>query len=128
MRKELYRLNQKGFTLIEMVSVMIIMGVVASVSIQKFDIVSDTANQRALTAGIKELNVRESLVWSNLKISGDGYTTDEELWDLIDTNLGDYYKWSGAPDRVSGGTLTFKTASITLNRQESNEISAGRWH
>ncbi|MDJ0985750.1 MAG: prepilin-type N-terminal cleavage/methylation domain-containing protein [Desulfobacterales bacterium] len=128
MRKELYRLNQKGFTLIEMVSVMIIMGVVASVSIQKFDIVSDTANQRALTAGIKELNVRESLEWSNVKISGNGYTTDEDLWTLVVTNLGSDYQWTAGPDRVSGGTLTFKTASRVLSRQPSTETSAGRWN
>ncbi len=128
MRKELYRLNQKGFTLIEMVSVMIIMGVVASVSIQKYDIVSDTANQRALTVGIKELNVRESLEWSNVKISGDGYTTDEDLWSLVVTNLGSHYKWTAGPDRVSGGTLTFKTASRVLSRQPSTETSAGRWN
>ena len=56
MRKDFFGLNQKGFTLIELVSVMIIMGVVASVSIQKFDIVSNTANERALITGIKELN------------------------------------------------------------------------
>jgi prepilin-type N-terminal cleavage/methylation domain-containing protein len=40
MSKKMDCLNQKGFTLIELISVMIIMGVVASVSIQKFDIVS----------------------------------------------------------------------------------------
>ena len=72
MYKKFNCLNQKGFTLIEMISVLIIMGVVASVSIQKFDVISNNANERALIAGIKELNVREALVWSNLKISGDG--------------------------------------------------------
>ncbi|MDX1707360.1 MAG: prepilin-type N-terminal cleavage/methylation domain-containing protein [Desulfobacterales bacterium] len=129
MRKEFYCLNQKGFTLIEMVSVMIIMGVVASVSIQKFDIVSDTANQRALTAGIKELNVRESLEWSNAKISTDGYATDEVLWTSIETFLGTGYEWNpNPPNRVTGGTLSFKTASRSLTRQPSTETSAGKWH
>ncbi len=127
MRKKIGRLNQKGFTLIEIISVMIIMGVVASVSIQKFDIVSDSANERALITGIKELNIRESLTWSNLKISTNGYSTDEELWPLIETDLGPGYDWSGPPDRVSGGTLSFNTASMSLNRQESTASSAGRW-
>lgn len=120
-------LNQKGFTLIEIISVMIIMGVVASVSVQKFDIVSDSANERALISGIKELNVRETLVWSNLKISGSGYSTDENLWSLIDTNLGSMYTWTAPPDRLTGGTLTFKTASVSLNRQESTVTSSARW-
>ena len=128
MSKKLNVLNQKGFTLIELISVMIIMGVVASVSIQKFDIVSDTASERALYAGVKELNIRESLVWSNLKISNEGYSTDADLYDLLDTNLGAGYAWvPDPPDRESGGTLSFKSASIALNRQESTESSAGKW-
>ncbi len=127
MCQKLNRLNQKGFTLIELISVMIIMGVVASVSIQKFDVVSESANERALITGIKELNIRESLTWSNLKISASGYSTDVDLWPLIETDLGPGYDWSGGPDRVSGGTLTFKTASMSLNRQQSTETSAGRW-
>ena len=122
-------LNQKGFTLIELISVMIIMGVVASVSIQKFDIVSDTAGAKALHLGIKELNVRESLTWSNVKISTDGYTNDDELWPLVaaDLVLGDKYRWDPGPDKDAGGTLHFESNSIALNRQPSTTISAGRW-
>ena len=128
MRKDYFCLNQKGFTLIELVSVMIIMGVVASVSIQKFDIVSDTANQRALITGIKELNVRESLVWSNMKISDQGYTNDEDLWALMKTDLGTGYEWVSGPARDGGGnTLIFKTASRSLTRHVSSDASAGRW-
>ena len=128
MSKSLNGLNQKGFTLIELISVMIIMGVMASVSIQKFDMVSDTASEKALYAGIKELNIRESLEWSNLKISGEGYSTDEDLYWLLDTNLGAIYKWApGDPDRQTGGTLAFKSASIALKRQESTATTAGKW-
>lgn len=128
MSKKLNVLNQKGFTLIELISVMIIMGVMASVSIQKFDMVSDTASERALYTGIKELNIRESLVWSNIKISGAGYATDEDLYLLLDTNLGAIYKWvPSPPDRLTGGTLSFKSASIALNRQESTATTAGKW-
>ena len=53
MSKKRDRLNQRGFTLIELISVMIIMGVVASVSIKKFDILSTTAGEKALNLGIK---------------------------------------------------------------------------
>ncbi|MCK5204793.1 MAG: prepilin-type N-terminal cleavage/methylation domain-containing protein [Desulfobacterales bacterium] len=129
MSKKFDCLNQKGFTLIELFSVMIIMGVVASVSIQKFGMVSDTASERALHLGIKELNIRESLAWSNLKISTDGYTTDEELYIAIDTKLGDIYKWDpDPPDRLTGGKLSFKSTSKTLDRQESTTSSAGQWN
>ncbi|MGD8992064.1 MAG: prepilin-type N-terminal cleavage/methylation domain-containing protein [Desulfobacterales bacterium] len=127
MRKDYFSLNQRGFTLIELVSVMIIMGVVASVSIQKFDIVSGSANESALTAGIKELNVRESLVWSNMKISIDGYSNDEDLWGLMQTDMTGYGWGPGEPTRLGGGTLSFKTASRSLTRQVSTNSSAARW-
>ena len=131
MCKKWHCLNQKGFTLIEMISVLIIMGVVASVSIQKLDVISDNAHEQALITGIKELNVREMLIWSNMKISNDGYSDDETLWTLMQnkTNLGTDYDWSPeVPDRLTGGTLSFKTASRSLNRQESTELVPGRWH
>ena len=80
MSKELDRLNQKGFTLIEIISVLIIMGVVASVSIEKFDLLSDTASQQALYMGIKELNIRESLTWTNIKLSAAGWADDAQLF------------------------------------------------
>jgi prepilin-type N-terminal cleavage/methylation domain-containing protein len=129
MSKKMDCLNQKGFTLIELISVMIIMGVVASVSIQKFDILSDTANERALHLGIKELNIRESLTWSNIKISADGYTNDEDLWSLLvpDIDLGGKYHWDPGPHISDGGTLHFESQAIALNRQPSTPSSAGKW-
>ena len=74
--------NQKGFTLIELISVMVIMGVMSSVKKKKIDFITDTASSKALAIAVKELNVRESLVWSKLKISIDGYTTDADLFPL----------------------------------------------
>jgi prepilin-type N-terminal cleavage/methylation domain-containing protein len=127
MSKKLNGLNQKGFTLIELISVMIIMGVLTSVSIKKFEFVSDTASERALVAGIKELNIRESLVWSNLKISIDGYSSDAELFLELNTNLGTGYEWGPDEPDFTGGTLSFNSASKTLNRQESTPTSAGKW-
>jgi prepilin-type N-terminal cleavage/methylation domain-containing protein len=128
MSKRLHGLNQNGFTLIELISVIIIMGVVASVSIQRFDLLSDSASQRVLHAGIKELNIRESLTWTNIKISLDGYTDDQNIFDAVDKILGTGFEWTpDPPDRVFGGTLTFKSASKSLTRHVSTETSAGKW-
>ena len=127
MSKKMNCLNQKGFTLIELISVMIIMGVVASVSIQKFDIMSDNASEQALHLAVKELNIRESLTWSQIKISTDGYTTDEDLYLLVDKNMGGKYFWNPGPNRIAGGTLHFNSRSLALNRQESTPSAAGIW-
>jgi len=55
--------NRKGFTLIELMAVLVIMSVMASVAIKKFDLLSDSASITALKTGVRELNTRETLVW-----------------------------------------------------------------
>jgi prepilin-type N-terminal cleavage/methylation domain-containing protein len=127
MLNELWLKNQHGFTLIEMISVMIIMGVVASVAIQKFDVLSDTAAEQALRVGVRELNVRESLSWSNLKISSVGWTNDNETFAKVDTDLGTDYRWNPGPT-VDGGTLHFRSKPKVLDRDHSTSILAGNWH
>ena len=126
MEKKRYLRNQKGFTLIELISVMIIMGVMSSVTIKKVDFITDTASTRALATSLKELNVRESLVWSNMKISNDGYTTDEAVFAALDKNLGAKFRWNPGPN-ISGGTLHFESQSIVLNRTPSTTSAAGKW-
>ena len=118
--------NQKGFTLIELLSVMIIMGVMSSVAVKKVDFITDTASTRALAITVKELNVRESLVWSKMKISIDGYTTDADLFAALDKDLGAKFKWNPGP-AISGGTLHCESQSIVLNRTPSKTSAAGKW-
>jgi prepilin-type N-terminal cleavage/methylation domain-containing protein len=118
--------NQKGFTLIELLSVMIIMGVMGSVAVKKVDFITDTASTRALAIAVSELNVRESLVWSKLKISNDGYTTDADLFSDLDKDLGAKFKWNIGPT-IDGGTLHCESQSIVLNRTPSATSAAGKW-
>ena len=119
--------NQHGFTLIEMISVMSNMGVVASVAIQKFDVLSDTAAEQAIRVGLRELNVRESLSWTDLKISSVGWTNDNETFAKVDTDLGTDYRWNPGPT-VDGGTLHFRSKPKVLDRDHSMLASAGNWH
>jgi prepilin-type N-terminal cleavage/methylation domain-containing protein len=118
--------NQKGFTLIELISVMIIMGVMSSVAVKKVDFITDTASSKALAIAVKELNIRESLVWSNTKISDVGYTTDADIFAALDKNLGVKLKWNPGPT-IDGGTLHCESESIVLNRIHSTSSAAGKW-
>ena len=119
--------NQQGFTLIEMISMMIIMGVIASVAIQKFETLSDTAAEQALSVGVRELNVRESLSWTDLKISSAGWANDNETFAVVDTDLGTDYSWNPGAT-VDGGTLHFRSKPKVLDRDYSTITSAGNWH
>jgi prepilin-type N-terminal cleavage/methylation domain-containing protein len=126
MKGRFSKLNQKGFTLIELISIMIILGVLGSVAIKKYDNLANTASVRALAATVIELNVRESLIWANMKISNDGYSMDEDVFAALDNNFGAKLKWNPGPT-IDGGTLHFESHSISLNRIPSTSSAAGRW-
>jgi prepilin-type N-terminal cleavage/methylation domain-containing protein len=120
------RLNQKGFTLIELIAIMIIMGVLGSVAVTKYEGLSDTATQQVLAAAVKELNVRESLTWTNMKISKDGYTKDEDIYAALDMDLGPKLKWHPGLG-IGGGILNCGTRSYALVRTPSSYMAAARW-
>jgi prepilin-type N-terminal cleavage/methylation domain-containing protein len=118
--------NQKGFTLIELTSVLIIMGVMVSVVIQKFDLLSDNASITALQAGVGELKSRETVTWFKIKLSDTGYTNDEDVYNAVDKDIGQEYSWNPGP-LISGGRLHFKSQSVNLNRVPSTPNSPGSW-
>ena len=118
--------DQAGFTLIEIIAVLVIISVMASVATKKYIDISDLAHDKALQAGITELNSRETLTWTNQKFAPGGYTNDGDIWTAMDTNLGPAYSWSAGPN-ASGGTLGFGARSMILNRTISTTIAASRW-
>jgi prepilin-type N-terminal cleavage/methylation domain-containing protein len=118
--------NQKGFTLIEIMAVLVIISVMASVATKKYIDITDLAENRALAAGITELNSRETLTWTNQKFASGGYTNDGDIWTAMSTDLGTSYSWIAGPD-ASGGTLGFGARTMILNRTVSTSIAAARW-
>jgi len=121
------KLNQKGFTLIELISIMIILGVIGSVAVKKYDNLTHAASERILATAVKELNVRESLIWANMKISSDGYTNDADVYAALNPNLGSKLTWNPGPD-IGGGTLHCESASIVLTRTPSSITAAAKWN
>ena len=118
--------RQEGFTLIELISVMVIMSTMFSVAVKKFDLLSDSASITALKAGISELRTRESVAWFKIRLSNTGYTNDADVYNSFDKDMGQGYSWNPGPD-VSGGRLHFKSQSIDLNRVPSTSTSPGSW-
>ena len=118
--------SQSGFTLLEMMSVLVILGVIFSVTIHRFSALSDTAYQKAMESAIQELNIRETLVWSDFKISLDGWESDNAVFTRLDTNLGGGFYWKPAAGQL-GGDLHFGPHKVTLVRSQSTNKLAGSW-
>ena len=118
--------NQSGFTLLEMMCILVIVGMIFSITIHRFNILSDTAYQKALYSGIQELNIRETLIWYDFKISMDGWENDDEVFSRLDTHLGGKYRWDPAAEKL-GGSLHFGSYSVSLVRTPSTPDKAGSW-
>ena len=118
-----------GFTLLEIIAVMVILSILAAIAVPKYVSLDESARQRAIDAGVSELNGRETLTWSNEKISVSGWVSDEKTFGLIDPFLGDEYMWDTAdPPDQGGGTLSFKdSVPVTLSRTESTVERPGKW-
>ena len=118
--------NQSGFTVIELISVLIIIGVLAAVLVAKTGDFSHAANETLIKRGVRELNTRETIVWSQTKLSDTGYTNDVDIFNAVDKNLGTDFQWSAGPV-ITGGTLRYQATAMVLTRTASTPNTIGLW-
>ena len=57
-------------------------------------------------------------------INGAGWTSDADVYNAVDKNLGQGYRWNPGPT-VTGGTFHFESQSVVLVRNPSTRNSVG---
>jgi prepilin-type N-terminal cleavage/methylation domain-containing protein len=62
--------KEEGFTLVEVIAVLVILGILAAVAIPKFFDMQDTARERAIEGAIGELNGQVALAFAQNALNG----------------------------------------------------------
>jgi prepilin-type N-terminal cleavage/methylation domain-containing protein len=118
--------NQSGFTLIEVIAVLVIASVLGAITFSKAEALSQSASLRAIEDGVRELNSREMVSWANIKLSDHGWVDDATVFASMDADLGAAFHWTPRAGS-SGGRLHFKEFAVILTRAPSENTAAGRW-
>jgi prepilin-type N-terminal cleavage/methylation domain-containing protein len=127
MLKQKLLLSDTGFTLIEIIAVLVILGVLAAVAAPRYIDLEENARQKAIETVITEINARENLTWADHKISTSGFVSDAKIFGEINYDLDPNYGWRSGDPTIAGGTIDFKGESFTLSRSPSTSLKSAIW-
>lgn len=127
--------KRNGFTLIEVIAVLVLLGILAAIAVPKYIDMADNAKDRALDAGIAELNGREALAWGQQMLATAGYTASSDA--LIQTAVGtDLNQGSGTDytffvTGTTAGNMKFQSypdpTALALTRTVSTATAPATW-
>jgi prepilin-type N-terminal cleavage/methylation domain-containing protein len=108
--------NEEGFTLIEIIAVLVIMGILAAVAVPKFFDLQTKAREKAVYTAVAELKVRVNQHFAKQLLEGKTYSEITFTGASVGLDIGpefDINPWNEGPPRSQIG-ITYP-ANQTVN-------------
>lgn len=115
--------NQKGFTLVEILAVLIIFAIILAIGIPKVISLNKNAEDVGIKMAIIDLNGREMKCWTEIKL-GDGWVDDQKIFDSCDYEI-EGYQWTTLVP--VGGQIVFKESTTSFRRRLSAQHEPAAW-
>ena len=104
---------------------MVIIGLLSSIGAAKVLDTDSAAKKAALKAAVSDLNSRERLSWSQIKMSTDNWVDDDQVFAIVETEIGPGYQWESVGSL--GGSLQFKGQVAAISRTPSTSEQPAVW-
>jgi len=115
--------NQKGFTFIEIIAVIVIISMICIVILPRMYCLSESARKQVIKSINIELNGREMTAWVYTHLDY-GFKSDEQVFTYVDHQLNGC-TWNFID--ISGGILQYEKTVIHLNRRPASAETPARW-
>jgi prepilin-type N-terminal cleavage/methylation domain-containing protein len=119
------RTDQRGFTMIELIAVLIVTSILFTVAIHKFGLFEHSASDQMVDHVISELNAREKLVWMDIKLTNENDNLEELVWYrmLREKDIGEA---TVAAD-IAGGTIILHGYYVDVVRSVPTRKAPAVW-
>ncbi len=97
--------NQKGFTLIEIIAVLVILGILAAVAVPKFMSLTETAKQKAVDGALSAGQSSVSMQYARLSLSNDAEPSMTMLAKYASNQIGGDFTFTFEP-KTNGILIT----------------------